>query len=335
MTPEICGTESATHHQSPLRVLHRTASHRRHFERLRPAACLFVSPPPPINDFFLQQTVTYPRRAITSFNAASVTFQLREPPNTVCETHIYHQISDPSRQCAKEITAARSAPSDGEASWLNRREELPQLDTSDVLNPIKEQFPILSYRDFYQLAVVVAVEVTGVPAIPVHRGTNDYQAAVNQCKEELHRFIAVENCAPLMLRIAWHLAGRMRFQVNRPRRVVNNDLHDAFGRLEGIKRRFPMLSDGDFYQLAGVVAFEVTGGPEIHFHPGSENLARRVEELEESDEKKAKEILDLKASLKRNGEDFQNLVRRVRMLEESNNKKHEEILTLKALLTRI
>ncbi|XP_073104730.1 probable L-ascorbate peroxidase 3 [Elaeis guineensis] len=179
-----------------------------------------------------------------------------------------------------------------------------------VLNPIKEQFPILSYRDFYQLAVVVAVEVTGVPAIPVHRGTNDYQRAVNRCKEELRRFIAEENCAPLMLRIAWHLAGRMRFQVNRPRRVVNNDLHDAFGRLEGIKRRFPMLSDGDFYQLAGVVAFEVTGGPEIHFHPGSENLARRVEELEESDEKKAKEILDLKASLKRNGVDFQNLVRR-------------------------
>ncbi|XP_073105039.1 probable L-ascorbate peroxidase 4, peroxisomal [Elaeis guineensis] len=193
-----------------------------------------------------------------------------------------------------------------------------------VLRPIKEQFPILSYRDFYQLAVVVAVEVTGVPAIPFHRGSRQYQRAVNQCKEELRRFIAEKNCAPLMLRNAWHVAG-----------TGNNDLHAARRRLRRIRRSFPILSDGDFYQLAGVVAFEVTGGPEIHFHPGSENLARRVEELEESNKEKAEEILTLRALLRRNGVDFQNLVRRVRMLEESNNEKDVEILTLKVSLARI
>ncbi|XP_061352044.1 L-ascorbate peroxidase, cytosolic-like isoform X1 [Gastrolobium bilobum] len=33
-------------------------------------------------------------------------------------------------------------------------------------------------------------------------------------------------------------------------------------------QQFPILSYADFYQLAGVVAVQVTGGPEIPFHPG-------------------------------------------------------------------
>ncbi|CAN1775677.1 L-ascorbate peroxidase 2, cytosolic, partial [Linum perenne] len=42
----------------------------------------------------------------------------------------------------------------------------------------------------------------------------------------------------------------------------------AVGLLEPIKEQFPILSYADFYQLAGVVAVEITGGPEIPFHPG-------------------------------------------------------------------
>ncbi|KAK9082103.1 hypothetical protein Syun_031584 [Stephania yunnanensis] len=39
-----------------------------------------------------------------------------------------------------------------------------------LLEPIKEQFLILSYADFYQLADVVAVEVAGGPEIPFRPG---------------------------------------------------------------------------------------------------------------------------------------------------------------------
>ncbi|KHN37238.1 L-ascorbate peroxidase 2, cytosolic [Glycine soja] len=38
--------------------------------------------------------------------------------------------------------------------------------------------------------------------------------------------------------------------------------------LEPLKAEFPILSYADFYPLAGVVAVEVTGGPEVPFHPG-------------------------------------------------------------------
>ncbi|KAI9392432.1 hypothetical protein POPTR_006G089000v4 [Populus trichocarpa] len=37
-----------------------------------------------------------------------------------------------------------------------------------LLEPIKEQFPILSYADFYQLAGVVSVAITGGPEVPFH-----------------------------------------------------------------------------------------------------------------------------------------------------------------------
>ncbi|XP_040868852.1 L-ascorbate peroxidase, cytosolic-like [Glycine max] len=40
--------------------------------------------------------------------------------------------------------------------------------------------------------------------------------------------------------------------------------------LEPLKAEFPILSYADFYPLAGVVAVEVTGGPEVPFHPGRE-----------------------------------------------------------------
>ncbi|KAG6512547.1 hypothetical protein ZIOFF_030672 [Zingiber officinale] len=44
--------------------------------------------------------------------------------------------------------------------------------------------------------------------------------------------------------------------------------------LEPIKEKFPILTYADLYQLAGVVAIEVTGGPEIPFHPGREDTSR-------------------------------------------------------------
>nr|DAD25946.1 TPA_asm: hypothetical protein HUJ06_027414 [Nelumbo nucifera] len=53
--------------------------------------------------------------------------------------------------------------------------------------------------------------------------------------------------------------------------AAKNDLDIIVRLLEPIKEQFPTLSYADFYQLAGVVAVEITGGPEIPFHPGRED----------------------------------------------------------------
>ncbi|KAI3825766.1 hypothetical protein L1987_07389 [Smallanthus sonchifolius] len=42
-----------------------------------------------------------------------------------------------------------------------------------LFEPFKEQFPIISYGDFYQLAGVVIVEVAGGPDVPFHSGRED------------------------------------------------------------------------------------------------------------------------------------------------------------------
>ncbi|CAI5987724.1 unnamed protein product [Closterium sp. NIES-65] len=49
---------------------------------------------------------------------------------------------------------------------------------------------------------------------------------------------------------------------------ANAGLKWAVDVLEPIKAKYNILSYGDLYQLAGVVAVEITGGPEIDFHPG-------------------------------------------------------------------
>ncbi|KAB5519811.1 hypothetical protein DKX38_024130 [Salix brachista] len=110
--------------------------------------------------------------------------------------------------------------------------------------------------------------------------SEEYQKAVEKCKRKLRGFIAEKHCAPLMLRLAWHSAGT--FDVNTKTggpfgtirhpdelsHAANSGLDIAVRLLEPLKEQFPILSYADFYQLAGVVAVEVTGGPEVPFHPG-------------------------------------------------------------------
>ncbi|WOL08479.1 L-ascorbate peroxidase 1, cytosolic-like [Canna indica] len=111
----------------------------------------------------------------------------------------------------------------------------------------------------------------------------EYLKAVEKAKRKLRGFIADKHCAPLMLRVAWHSAGTydtasktggpfgtMRFKAEQSH-GANNGLDIAIRLLEPIKEQFPILSYADFYQLAGVVAVEVTGGPEVPFHPGRED----------------------------------------------------------------
>lgn len=111
----------------------------------------------------------------------------------------------------------------------------------------------------------------------------EYQKAVEKAKRKLRGLIAEKSCAPLMLRLAWHSAGTfdVKTKTGGPfgtmkleaelEHAANNGLVIAVRLLEPIKEQFPILSYADFYQLAGVVAVEVTGGPEIPFHPGRED----------------------------------------------------------------
>ncbi|KAJ8464527.1 hypothetical protein OPV22_027079 [Ensete ventricosum] len=78
-----------------------------------------------------------------------------------------------------------------------------------------------------------------------------------------------------MLRLSWHSAGTydvvsktggpfgtMRFPAELAH-GANNGLDIGVRLLEPIKEQFPISTYADFYQLAGVVAVEVTGGPEF------------------------------------------------------------------------
>jgi L-ascorbate peroxidase len=108
----------------------------------------------------------------------------------------------------------------------------------------------------------------------------EYLKAVDKCRRKLRGLIAEKNCAPLMLRIAWHSAGTydVKTKTGGPfgtmkyptelGHAANNGLEIAVRLLQPIKELFPILSFGDFYQLAGVVAVEITGGPDVPFHPG-------------------------------------------------------------------
>ncbi|KAG8376510.1 hypothetical protein BUALT_Bualt09G0070900 [Buddleja alternifolia] len=72
---------------------------------------------------------------------------------------------------------------------------------------------------------------------------------------------------------------------------ANNGLDIAVRLLEPIKQQFPILSYADFYQLAGVVAVEVTGGPEIPFHPGRQDKTEPPPEGRLPDAKKGTDHL--------------------------------------------
>lgn len=115
--------------------------------------------------------------------------------------------------------------------------------------------------------------------------SEDYLKAVDKARRKLRGLIAEKNCAPLMLRLAWHSAGTfdVSSRTGGPFGTMRNPAELAHGAnagldiairlIEPIKQQVPTISYADFYQLAGVVAVEVTGGPDVPFHPGREDKA--------------------------------------------------------------
>ncbi|CAA7399667.1 unnamed protein product [Spirodela intermedia] len=107
-----------------------------------------------------------------------------------------------------------------------------------------------------------------------------YLREIDKVRRELRALIASKNCAPIMLRLAWHDAGT--YDVNTKtggpngsirheeeyKHGANAGLKIAIDLCETVKVKHPRITYADLYQLAGVVAVEVTGGPTIDFVPG-------------------------------------------------------------------
>ncbi|VVB10100.1 unnamed protein product [Arabis nemorensis] len=108
----------------------------------------------------------------------------------------------------------------------------------------------------------------------------EYLKEVEKTRRDLRALISSRNCAAIMLRLAWHDAGtydakkktggpngsiRFKEELNRSE---NKGLENAVAFCEEVKAKHPQVSYADLYQLAGVVAVEVTGGPAIQFTPG-------------------------------------------------------------------
>ncbi|KAL6517432.1 L-ascorbate peroxidase 3 [Orobanche minor] len=109
---------------------------------------------------------------------------------------------------------------------------------------------------------------------------SEYLKEIEKARRELRALIAIKNCAPIMLRLAWHDAGTydMNTKTGGPNGSIrneeeynhgaNNGLKIALEFCEQVKSKCPKITYADLFQLAGVVAVEVTGGPTIDFVPG-------------------------------------------------------------------
>ncbi|RVW38553.1 L-ascorbate peroxidase 3 [Vitis vinifera] len=108
----------------------------------------------------------------------------------------------------------------------------------------------------------------------------DYLKEIDKARRDLRALIASKNCAPIMLRLAWHDAGTydVHTKTGGPNGSIrteeeyshgsNNGLKIAIDFCEEVKSKYPKITYADLYQLAGVVAVEITGGPTIDFVPG-------------------------------------------------------------------
>ncbi|WJX61152.1 L-ascorbate peroxidase 3 [Trifolium repens] len=118
----------------------------------------------------------------------------------------------------------------------------------------------------------------------------EYVKEIEKTRRDLRSLISSKNCAPLMLRLAWHDAGTYDFKTRTGgpngsirnqlelNHAANKGLKTAVELCEEVKVKHPKISYADLYQLAGVVAVEVTGGPTIHFVPGRKDSLESPQE---------------------------------------------------------
>jgi len=113
--------------------------------------------------------------------------------------------------------------------------------------------------------------------------TLDYQKVYNDIAGILEENPDYDNGSygPVFVRLAWHASGTydkntkdggsnrgtMRFDPEASH-GANAGLHIAREKLEKIKKKYPAISYGDLWTLAGVVAVQEMGGPTVVWRPG-------------------------------------------------------------------
>ncbi|KAI3514222.1 hypothetical protein L1887_12541 [Cichorium endivia] len=145
-----------------------------------------------------------------------------------------------------------------------------------------------------------------------------YGKEIEKARKELRYLIFSKECAPIMLRLAFHDAGTYckRTQTGGPNGSIrkpeefeqscNKGLKTAIDFCEEIKLKHPMISYADIYQLAGVVAVEITGGPTIEFVPGRKDSDKWTEDGRLPDDRDG--TSQLKVKFKRMGLGEQDIV---------------------------
>ncbi|XP_061999238.1 L-ascorbate peroxidase 3-like [Rosa rugosa] len=125
-----------------------------------------------------------------------------------------------------------------------------------------------------------------------------YLKEIEKARRDLRALISNRNCAPIMLRLAWHDAGTYNAETKTGGATgsirnehelghgANSGLKIAVNFCEEVKAKHPKITYADLYQLAGVVAVEVTGGPTIEFVPGRKDSLESPEEGRLPDAKK-------------------------------------------------
>ncbi|CAL1361135.1 unnamed protein product [Linum trigynum] len=118
----------------------------------------------------------------------------------------------------------------------------------------------------------------------------DYLKDIDKARRRLRALIYAKQCAPIMLRLAWHDAGTYDAKTrtggpngsirgrNELSHAANSGLNTAIDFCEIVKSRHPRITYADLYQLAGVVAVEITGGPTVDFVPGRKDIRDSPEE---------------------------------------------------------
>nr|XP_025651692.2 probable L-ascorbate peroxidase 4, peroxisomal isoform X2 [Arachis hypogaea]XP_025698343.2 probable L-ascorbate peroxidase 4, peroxisomal isoform X2 [Arachis hypogaea] len=155
--------------------------------------------------------------------------------------------------------------------YLQRKHTSASSSSSSSLSVVIKTRKLSSFRSIYTLRIM-AKEGVAVDF--------EYAKQIDKARRELRALISSRNCAPLMLRLAWHDAGtydaktrtggangsiRNQQELNHQ---ANRGLETAVQFCEEVKAKCPRVSYADLYQLAGVIAVEVTGGPTIRFVPG-------------------------------------------------------------------
>jgi len=108
------------------------------------------------------------------------------------------------------------------------------------------------------------------------------QAELDRARSDLLSFIEEEKyLAPLLIRLSWHDAGTysqkdgsggpracMRFSEGESKHGANAGLNHAQAALADLKKKYPNISNADFWSLAAVCAIKVMGGPDVAWRAG-------------------------------------------------------------------